>query len=257
MDQALLPHELHNGTGPVLVFLNSLGTTSRMWDRTRELLPGRAALTIELPGHFTGSVSPFSFDDIVESVAAVIRQTCPSPVVICGVSLGGSLAVALAARHAALTSGIVVINAPTHSASPEFWLDRADIADRQGMEGFAAVLADRWFLPGVPSTLVESSRADLLSLPAAGYAQACRAIAGLDVRDDAPLVSVPTVVLSAESDTAISPSDSADFAAGIPSAVLVRTPGAHLLPIEAPEAVVDALARVEAIRPERRNGESD
>ena len=58
-------------------------------------------------------------------------------------------------------------------------------------------------------------------------------------------INVPATVLVGELDTVTPPSDSEAMAADLPQAELVTIPGAgHLTPIEQPQAVNDALARL-------------
>ncbi len=56
---------------------------------------------------------------------------------------------------------------------------------------------------------------------------------------------MPTVVVAGEEDTVNSPQTARDLADTVPHAELVVLPEAgHLTPMEAPEAVVDAVSRV-------------
>ncbi|CAN5336562.1 hypothetical protein BH11ACT2_BH11ACT2_15140 [soil metagenome] len=217
---------------PVVVFGNSLGTLRSAWSAQVEHLSSRArVLTFDLPGHVRDG-GAFDFDDIVESVAALLKRNGVQGAIYCGVSLGGALGVALAARHPVLVSTLVVINAPIAQSSAAFWLDRADAVERDGLGALADSLASRWFTPEAPAEMVDPIVRDFRSLPPRGYAASCRALATLDVRADAESVSQPTTVLSGVRDLAVDPANSRELVAAIPGAVLRSVDAPHLLPVE-------------------------
>ncbi|MFB9071618.1 alpha/beta fold hydrolase [Citricoccus parietis] len=201
------------------------------------------AITYELPGHGidTEHGAPESFDDLVRASEELLLREAQEPVVYCGVSLGGAIGVRLAADHPELIRALVVVNAPMAQPSPAFWHDRAEAVGASGLDPLATVLHERWFSESADTYVVEAVRRDFRSLPVAGYAAACRAIADLDVREAAGRVRVPAVVLSADGDLAVDPSNSAALAEAMPQAALRRVSGAHLLPAENPAEVLAAI----------------
>lgn len=92
---------------PTLVFLSGFGFYSSMWD----------ACTSELSSHF----DCLSYDFIVDLIATdneelidTLVATLPSTFYLCGWSLGGQLALAIAARYPERVSGMVLLaTAPT------------------------------------------------------------------------------------------------------------------------------------------------
>lgn len=239
-----LPHTWHGpADAPQLVLGNSFGTTQRMWDPLRRALgDGFRVLTFDLPGHREVESAEFTFDDLVDRSAETLRAAGVSAAAYCGVSLGGALGVALAARHPGLLSRLVVVNAPVRQSSAQFWLDRAAVAERDGLEPFVATLAERWFPADVDPAVVAPLVADLRGIPAFGYAQACRALALLDVTADAPRVSVPTTVVRGDADVAVPAENARELARTIPGAELHIFPGAaHLLPVDAAEELATLL----------------
>lgn len=238
----ILPFNWHGAQhGDVLVFGNSLGTTQRMWHRQVEHFADRyRILTFDLPGHYaTGHTQhPFSFDDIVESAADLLHAQCVSGVRWCGVSLGGALGVAVAARHPSLVGKLALVNAPIRQPSREFWIQRALDAERSGVAPFADAIPTRWFASR-PGPDVRDDVAQLVELlraiPRAGYAEACRAIADMDVTNAAADIAIPTVVIYGEADLAVAPDNSRELAERIGGADLRSVPGAgHMLPVEMP-----------------------
>ncbi|MGE3840815.1 MAG: alpha/beta fold hydrolase [Vicinamibacterales bacterium] len=69
----------------------------------------------------SGRPAPSRFDDLTEQLAAVVRQAGLTRAVICGISLGGLIALRFAATHPAMTAGLVLASTP----GPRFELDTA------------------------------------------------------------------------------------------------------------------------------------
>jgi 3-oxoadipate enol-lactonase len=108
----------------------------------------------------------------------------------------------------------------------------------------------RWFTepfrradPGV----VAQMRATLLRVPLAGYLGGCAALRDGDLRDLAPRVQAPSLVVTGAQDVATPPSAGEWLVAAIPGARLLGLDAAHLSNVErAPEftrAVLEFLER--------------
>lgn len=237
-----LPWSTTAGGAPTVALGNSLGTVQASWAPLIDALAGtRATLTFDLPGHHPERLEPFDFERMVSDTVDTLREHDHGPVVFCGVSLGGALAVRVAADHPELVRAVVAVNAPVMQPDPAFWHARARAVEQNGLEQFALSLHERWFSADAEPAIVEALRADFRALPAVGYAHACRAIADLDIRSAASRVRVPTVIVHATEDVAVAASNSEELAALIPGARLIRHRGAHLLPVENPSAVREAI----------------
>ena len=230
-----LPFSWHGPSdAPLLVLGNSLGTTQAMWDPLRAALGDTFRIfTFDLPGHAAVETDEFSFNDIVERSAETLDSAGVVNATFCGVSLGGALGVAIAARYPAMVTRLVIINAPIRQSSAQFWIDRAEIADRDGLGSFSSTLADRWFGPASDPALVERVVADFGMIPPRGYAQACRALAALDITADAARVGAPTLVVRGADDVAVPAENALELAATIAGAEMRTLEGAaHLLPVD-------------------------
>jgi len=241
---APLPAAWHGSPGGgAVVLANSLGARQGSWREVIERIGDRAhVLTFDLPGHARAEPAPFGFDDMAGAVVALLEERGVRDAVLCGVSLGGALAVAVAARRPDLVRGLVTVNAPLRQGSPGFWRERADRVETDGLDALADDLPSRWFGPGADPARVAELVAEFRALPPTGYAQACRAIADLDLERDARAVASPAVVVSGTDDVAVSPAQAEEYARLLPRAEAVVVPGAaHLLPVERPDVVADAI----------------
>ncbi len=102
---------------PAIVFLHGTRLSRAVWSPQLEALGDEfLAIALDLPGHGERASERFSLDGAVEIVAGAIRDAAAGKrAVVVGLSLGGYVAMALAARHPELVRGLVIAGA---SAEP-------------------------------------------------------------------------------------------------------------------------------------------
>lgn len=109
---------------PPVLLVHGWASTSAYWEplATELLDAGQSVWIVELPGYHRGEVLPPHFRWTLESAATSLAATAarnPSPVHIVGHSMGGSVALTLAARHPELVSSVALIGmvpAPPNNA---------------------------------------------------------------------------------------------------------------------------------------------
>ena len=100
-------------SAPTLLFLHGTRVTRAMWKPQVDDLADRYhVVTVDLPGHGVLADVPFHFPRAVAVVRSVIDQTGGTALVI-GQSLGGYVAMELAAAHPELVAGLVLCNSTT------------------------------------------------------------------------------------------------------------------------------------------------
>ncbi len=238
-----------DGQGPVVVLSHALALDRRMWDQvTTALARSYTVVRYEHRGHGRGAVSkgPFTIDDLADDAAALIRQVSSEPVVFAGLSLGGMVGQALAARHPSLLRGLSVINSAAHYADRTLWDTRIRAVQATGMAAVADGSLDRWLTPPfrdspVGKTIAEDLRATLLQTDPAAYVHSCEAIAAMDLRAGNRSITTPTLVVAGRLDLATPPALSQAIAADIRAARLVEVDAAHISAAECPEALAAEL----------------
>lgn len=99
---------------PPVLLVHGWASTSAYWEPlAAELLDaGQSVWIVELPGYHRGDVLPPGFEWTLESAAASVAAIAArnrSPVHIAGHSMGGSVALTLAAHHPGLVASVALI----------------------------------------------------------------------------------------------------------------------------------------------------
>lgn len=228
------------GASPVLL-LGSLGTTHRMWDpQVAALEEHHRVIALDLRGHGRSPAppGPYALADLGTDVLATLDELGLARASVVGLSIGGMVALWLAAHAPERVDRLVVLCSSAHVPPPERWRERAATVRSAGTTApIADAVIDRWLTPGATVDR-EALRSMLLAQPAEGYAACCDALAGVDLREDLARIVAPTLVVSGAQDEAIRPDHQQRLAKGIAGARLeVLSPGAHIVSIERPEEV--------------------
>jgi len=184
-------------------------------------------------------------ESMADAVAAwAVARSIPTPLVVCGLSMGGYVALAFARRHANHLRALVLADTRAEPDSAAAMAARnAAIAVVEAHGSAAQVEA---MLPKVLGATTHAHRPGVVSeFRRTGQSQDKAAVvAGLvalrdrpDARPGLAAINVPTLVVVGDEDTLTPPADAAALAAGVRGAKLVVLPGAgHLSNLETPDA---------------------
>jgi pimeloyl-[acyl-carrier protein] methyl ester esterase len=154
------------GSGPELVLLHGWGLHGGVWAPVREALEQRFHVNaFDLPGHGFSAFTPLrGFDAAVDEIAAQV----PEGAIVCGWSLGGLLAQALARRHPLRVRALALVSTTPCFVEQPDWPHAMKVGT---LAGFALGLR----------TDIDATLKAFVALNAAGGAQmrtAMRALAG-------------------------------------------------------------------------------
>ena len=232
---------------PVVVLSNSLGATRAMWDPQVPALAERfRVVTYDTRGHGATSAppGPYTLDDLVDDVLALLDRLGAERAHVAGLSLGGMTALRLAAREPQRVHRLAVL-CSSAKTDPQAFLDRATAARADGTASFAAPVAGRWLTPAHAAAhpdLVARLEAMIAGCDDEGYAACAEVVGRVDLRADLGRITAPTLVVSGAEDPALPPEHQRAIADGIAGAeLLTLRPGAHLANLEQPRQVSSAL----------------
>lgn len=246
---------------PVLVFINSLGTDSRIWHHVLpKLSDDFTILTYDKRGHGLSDLGtpPYSIDDHVSDLVGLLDHLEMAEVFICGLSVGGLIAQRAYERRPDLVRAMILSNTAHKIGTPEMWNQRISAIETGGIASMVDDIMAKWFTsefrdPG--NAAYQGYRNMLQRQPAAGYTGTCAAIRDADFTEAAQKIAVPVLCIAGEHDGSTPPAlvrSMADLIDGAQYSIIEDA--AHIPCAEAPAAYA-ALIRsflfndVEGLRP--------
>jgi 3-oxoadipate enol-lactonase len=185
----------------------------------------RAFIAIDHPGHGRSDppAGPFTLTDAADRAADVLRATTDEPVVLAGFSLGGPVALHVAARHPELVAALVLV-----STTHQFAASKLTQATMPLVETFIrSRLGDR----------IRSAQARRLSLHSSITAarrqldpttvtSAAQCLDGLDLASLCSQITIPAVSIVTTADRMITPDRQRRLAAAL-RASIIELDGPH------------------------------
>jgi 3-oxoadipate enol-lactonase len=232
---------------PVVVLSNSLGATRAMWEPQVPALAERfRVVTYDSRGHgeSPAPAGPYTLDDLVDDVVALLDEVGADRAHIAGLSLGGMTAMRLALREPQRVDRLALL-CTSARPDPQPFLDRAAAVRAGGTAPLAPAIASRWLTPPFAAEhpdLVARLEAMIAGSDDAGYAACAEVVAAVDLLDDLGGITAPTLVVAGADDPALPPPHQQAIADAIPGAALLTvSPGAHLANLERTSEVTAAL----------------
>ncbi len=247
-----------HGTGDVVVvLLSGLASSERLWGGAYDVLGQHARVVAIDPIGFGASMEspallrPIDADAHVDAVIAVLRELNlhSMPAVIVGHSMGASLALRVAARHAP-THAVVAFDAPLYLTDDEAdervrhmgWfealLSQGPVAERvclwmcenrQAARGLAIAISPRLPVAVARDTMEHTWRGYITAFDSivkdAGWADALRTITARDV---------PIWLVDGADDPVPVPGRADELADTHPRVTAFSLPGGHRLPLSDP-----------------------
>lgn len=238
-----------------LVLLHGFGGTRRTWEGVIQALDDRSSaaerrrpLALDLPGHGANADAqrPITFAGCVRYVLA----QSPERFVLCGYSLGGRVALHVALTAPERVARLVLVSSTAGIEDPAERARRAardrGLAarlERDGIEDFLASWRAQPLFARDPPAVDELASADYRRTPPDALAAVLRGIGTGEMQplwERLPELSMPVTVLVGERDAKFA-RIGRRMAELVPNGRLTFVPGGHRLPLESPQALVQAL----------------
>ena len=242
-----------SGDGPPLLLGHSLLCNRQMWNEVLPALQARhRVINVDARGHGESTAdAPFTLDDLVSDWLAILDHEEIEQTALCGLSMGGMVAMrlALVAPKRVTTLALLDTSAESERGSKrlQFRLMAEILRSMGPLSVLLTAVSKLMFGPTTLRTqpaLVAQQIEAIRQVDRRAIYFAVRAVTERPpVGHRLAQIRCPTLVVVGEEDRATPPVLSERIAAAIPNSRLVRIPRAgHLTALEAPQAVIDALA---------------
>jgi 3-oxoadipate enol-lactonase len=234
------------GSGLPLLFIHGWPHDRSLWAAQLSGLQTQArCLAPDLRGFGDSSVvPPFSIDQYADDLAALLAMLGIERAVVCGLSMGGYVALSMLRRHRTLLRGLILTSTRATADTPEAREKRTKLIAFVGEQGVEALAARQ--LKAMVGESTFNSRPDVLEAlrfmmaeaPSEGVVGGLRAMADRrDSTDLLPGIDFPTLVVSGAEDTFTVPDEMRALADAISGSRLEVIPGGgHVCPYEKPAA---------------------
>lgn len=235
---------------PVVVLSNALGSDLSVWDAQVGPLADRfRVVRYDTRGHGLSPVpdGPYSLDDLVDDLVALLDRLGIQRAHVAGLSLGGMTGMRLAAREPDRVDRLALLCTAGEMSPASGWTDRAATVRSRGAGAVASGSVARWFTADFRAAhpgRVAAYEQMVAATPAEGYAGCCEAIAATDLlaAGDLPRITAPSLAVAGTDDPSTPPARLEQIVDQLPDARLLVVPqAAHLANAEQPDTVTRAL----------------
>ena len=228
--------------GPAMLLIHGSGVSARSWtNQLRGLGDTLPVLAIDLPGHGESDPSAVaSVEEYAQAVEGALDALRHGSVIAVGHSLGGAVAIALAARRPDAVRGLVLLGSCAKIPHTDSVGERVLAALPGPLRKivFFSMARKILFAPGAPAHAVRLGLEELRSCRPETILKDVRAAKAMDLSDQAVRLHVPTLILCGGRDTLTPPALSEHLSWLIARSRLRIIEGAgHMLPLESPDRV--------------------
>ena len=226
--------ESGNPSGPVLVLANSLGSNMHMWDKVLpEFQSKYRVVRFDMRGHGESAVvpEPFTIEHLGRDVLRLLDELRTDRANICGLSLGGLVALWLGIHTPTRVDRLIFANTAARIGSREMWDLRIGMVRNAGMSPLAVLMLERWFTASYRAQHpheMERIREMIAATHPAGYAACCAVLRDADLRGEIGEIKVASLVITGKHDPATPPSDGRALHAGIRNSTYLELDCSHL-----------------------------
>ena len=232
---------------PVLLFINSIGTTRDLWLPQVPALAGTyRVIRYDTRGHGSSSVpaGDYAIAQLGHDALAVLDAEGAPQAHVCGISLGGLTAMWLGVSAPDRVSSLVLANTAARIGSEQSWAERIALVNERGMRAIADMAIARWFTPDFArrhEDVAARYRSMVEACPQAGYLGCCAALRDEDLRDAISRISCPVLLIAGSTDQATPPEGLRFVKERVAGSKMLTLDAAHLSNVEQAEAFTSAV----------------
>lgn len=232
---------------PVLLLLNSIGTTMELWGRqTPAFRVAFRVVRYDARGHGRSSVpaGEYSIEQLGRDALAVLDAAGAAEAHICGISLGGLTAMWLGVHAPSRVKSLVLANTAARVGTDRGWTERMTLVRTHGMQAVADRAIPIWFSPEFrarDADTVHGFRAMLQQCSPDGYLGCCAALRDADLREQIGAIACPVLAIAGRTDPSTPVSAAELIRDRIPGSQLLTLDSAHLSNVEQAEAFTSAV----------------
>ena len=189
-----------------IVFLNSLGTDFRVWDKLLDVLGERfRTVRMDKRGHglSTNHKNDISIESLAKDVSALVDSLTIKKICLVGLSIGGLIAFEFIKQRPDLCNKLILSDTAPKIGSENMWAERIKRVQEGGIEAISDDILARWFSNEfLKNKTVELQmwRSMLTRTTKSGYIGCCEAISRCDLTEQAKLIDIPTLVIVGDED---------------------------------------------------------
>jgi 3-oxoadipate enol-lactonase len=234
------------GSGKLpIVFLHGVGSDKSVWaPQLAHFGAERRAVAFDYPGYGNSDSWPgASRDDFARWILAGMDSLGIARAHVCGLSLGGVVAIAMHAVAPDRIASLVLADSfAVHPGGDGIY--QRSVAASQDMAALAKARVPALVAPSASTALRDALEATMARIDPAAFRQGAEAVWLADQCERAAAIRVPTLVLVGADDQVTPPALSRDLAQLIPRASLeILDEAGHLANIEQPQAFNRAVDR--------------
>jgi 3-oxoadipate enol-lactonase len=235
--------------GPGLLLTHSIGSDRSMWAPQIEALAGDYRIVaVDSRGHGASESppGPYRLEMLAGDIMAAAGAAGLYRFHLAGVSIGGQIALWIAAKHPESLLSVTAANTAARIADRDYWNARIEAVNTGGMGALLETVSAR-FAPGFASAHPEwlaKAEEVLLSTDPDGYVGCCAALADADLSGLLGSIGVPSLLIGGALDTATPPIEMERLHTAIPGSRLrVLEGAAHIANLDQPEVFTEELAK--------------
>ena len=230
-----------------ILFLHGVGSDKSVWQPQLDHFgANRRAIAIDYPGYGESALQPDATrDDFARAALAVLDALDISRAHICGLSLGGVVAIALHALAPDRCASLILADSFAVHPDGQAIHDRSVAASQaMTMADLATARAPALLGAAANPALTAAVITTMAGIDPAAYRLGARAVWLADQKERAAAIDCPTLVLVGDEDRITPPALSVVLADLVPGAQLLTISAAgHLANIEQPGAFNHAVAQ--------------